>query len=179
VVDRLRALLEDPHDPAVARVVVFLACTVTLGLTIVVGLGGVGRSDQVPRPLVRQTSVAASSSRPTPAPAERSAVAHRTEPRQDPQDRPGSAAQRRAERELASHRALQHVPWHGDGVSIRLVGARGDRAVLVVRGASLAADRRGWRVFLDRWKDDGHSYLPRLAVGAEGGGTSGPRRGDR
>jgi hypothetical protein len=175
VIDRLRALLEDPYDPAVARAVVVLACVVTLGLTAVVGIGGAGSSEET----TRTRPEGPTSSRSTPTPVGRPAVAHRREPRQDPQDLRGSASRRRATGELASHRALQHVPWHGDGVSIRLVGARGDRAVLLVRGPSVAADRRGWAAFLGRWKDDGNSYLPRLVVAADRADADRDRGGDR
>lgn len=164
MVDRLRALLEEPHDPAVARIVVWLACAVTLGLTIVVGLGGAGGSDHVSRPLVRTRSAAASSSRPTPPPAERSTVGHRPEPRQDPQDRRGSAARHRAEHELASHRALQHVPYRRGGISISLGGARGGRAILVARGPTRALARRGYHRFLLRFHDSGANYLPRFGT---------------
>jgi hypothetical protein len=84
---------------------------------------------------------------------------------QDPQDHPGSAAHRRATREIADHRALQHVPYRAGGVAIDLVGARGDRAVLAVRATTRAAARRGWRAFLRRYRDDGHSYFPRFRTG--------------
>jgi hypothetical protein len=162
VVDRLRALLEHPHDPAVARAVVVLACWLTIGLAVLIGLGGAGVSDQASTPSIKSPRGAGTSVRPSPPPAGRSAVGHLPEPRQDPQDRPGSAARRRAEQELASHRALQHVPWHGDGVSIRLIGVQGTRAALGVEAASVPAARRGWRGFLRRYRDDGRAYQPRF-----------------
>lgn len=92
-------------------------------------------------------------------------VAH---PRQDPQDRPGSAAARAARGELRSHRALQHVPYRGAGVTIVLVGARRGRALLSVRGGDLATERRGWRLFLRRFGDDGSAYVPLFATGRRG-----------
>jgi hypothetical protein len=84
---------------------------------------------------------------------------------QDGQDRPGTEAHRRARREARRHRALQHVPWRGIGVSIKLGGAKDGNAVLVVEGPSLSAAHRGWRRFLHRYRDDGRSYLPRFRGG--------------
>ena len=83
---------------------------------------------------------------------------------QDPQDRRGSALARRSGRELASHRALQHVPYRREAVSIALVGARGTRAVLRVSAPTLTAARRSWRSFLRRYRDSGRAYLPRFDV---------------
>jgi hypothetical protein len=168
VVDRLRALLDGPFDPVVARAVVLLACAVTLGLTIVVGLGGEGGSDQASR-LPATRSDAATSLRPTPPPSGGTASDHRIDPRQDPQDRPGSAAARRADRELSTHLALQHLPYRHGGVAISLIGARGTRAVLRVEAAGLAAARRGWRRFLRRYRDGGRAYRP---VFRSGGGDA-------
>jgi hypothetical protein len=163
VIDRLRALLQDPHDPAVVRAVVLLACAVTFGLTIVVG-GGAG-SDVASSPETSHpTGVAAAPARQVAPPGQGSAARHDSRPRQDPQDRPGSPAARRARRALASHRALQHVPYRRDGVAITLVGSHGPLAVLGVEAPSLAAARRGWRTFLRAYRDDGDAYLPRFGV---------------
>jgi hypothetical protein len=84
--------------------------------------------------------------------------------RQDPQDRPGTFAHRRAGRELATHRALQHVPWRRGDVTVELVGARDGRAVLRVEAPGIATARRGYHVFLRRFHDDGRAYLPRFAT---------------
>jgi hypothetical protein len=175
VVDRLRALLEDPHDPAVARAVVLLACAVTLGLTIVVGSGGAGSHlESSPRPSP-SAGVATAPARQVAPPGPGSAARHGSLPRQDPQDRPGSSAAHRARRELASHRALQHVPYRRDRVRITLVGTHGPLAVLGVEALSLAAARRGWRTFLRAYRDDGDAYLPRLGVrGAVGHAAAHP-----
>jgi hypothetical protein len=164
VVDRLRALLDDPHDPSVARAVVVLACWLTIGLAALIGLGRSGGDDQAVRPPTRSHAVAATSVQPTTPLPERTAR-RRPDPRQDPQDRPGSPAARRADRELSTHRALQQVPYRHGGVAITLVGADGPRAVLRVEAASLIDARRGWRIFLRRCRDDGRSYLPIFRAG--------------
>lgn len=151
MIERLRALLDRPLDPRVARTVLLLALTVGVGFSIVVALAGLDRQP----PIERATMPASSESRPavpTPGPSEM--------PAQDPQDRPGSAAHRRAAAELADHRALQHVPFERDGVSIDLVGARGTRAVLRVEASSVAAGRRAWKAFLRRYHDPGDAYAP-------------------
>jgi len=167
VTGRLRGLAERPVSPGVARAILTTALAVTVGIGCVVALG-LGARHEPPIDHLR----AGIAWVPSVAPA-RSRVEPRTPPeaahrRQDPQDRPGTAAHGRADQELATHRALQHVPWHRGGVSIRLVGARGRKAVLSVSGPSRAADRHGRRSFLRRFDDDGRSYLFRLEV-AKGG----------
>lgn len=163
MVERLRALLEAPHDPAVARAVVVLACIVTVCLMTVVGLGGTGSGPVEGR---SQSTLKASSSRPVPETAteHRRVRVRRTEPLQDPQDRPGTAAARRAHRELGSHRALQHLPYRRGGVAISLIGARGPRAILRVEASTVAVAHRAWRTFLRRYGDDGRAYLPAFKV---------------
>jgi hypothetical protein len=157
VIGRIRVLLDRPLDPAVARAVFVLALAVAVGFAIVVAVAGVDRDPAIERGATKPSS----QGRPAvPAPGLSQM------PAQDPQDRPGSAAHRRAAAELADHRALQHVPFEGDGVSIDLVGARGTRAVLRVRGTTRAAARQGWRAFLRRFGDRGTAYIPRF----EGGG---------
>lgn len=99
------------------------------------------------------------------------------DPRQDPQDRPRSAAARAAQGELRSHRALQHVPYRGAGVTITLVGARRGRALLSVRGGDLATERRGWRAFLRRFEDDGSAYVPVFAASRDGAEAARSRLG--
>ncbi len=179
MIGRLRELAERPVAPGVARAIVSTALVVTVALGCLVALGVAGHRDPVaghhdPGSAVARP-VAPAPTRPTES-ATASTVARR---RQDPQDRPGSAAHRRVARELASHRALQHVPWHRGRVSIDLVGVEEGRAVLAVRGSSLAVDRHRWRAFLRRWKDDGHSYLPRFEVESEAKGSPRHRGGSR
>jgi hypothetical protein len=90
-------------------------------------------------------------------------------PHQDPQDRSGTSAARAARRELRSHRALQHIPYRDDGVSIDLVGAKDGLALLRVNGGDFAAARRGWRRFLDRYDDEGQGYRPIFTGGGRDG----------
>jgi len=55
-------------------------------------------------------------------------------------------------------------------LTVRLVGARGTRAVLAVGAPTISAARRGWRLFLRRYHDDGRAYLTRFeATGGHGG----------
>jgi hypothetical protein len=84
---------------------------------------------------------------------------------QDPQDHPGTAAAKRAARALASHRALQHVPYrHGD-VTIRLTGAlKNGKAILTVTAPTLAEAKAGYRRFLARYHDAGRAYQPRYVA---------------
>lgn len=167
MVERLRALAERPLDPRAARAVVVLAAAIFAGLAVLVALAGseLGRA-----PHARQAPAARSAPAAPPPP---SRVAFPAKPRaarprphrhpaQDPQDRRGSAAARRAKRELADHRALQHVPYHQGGVAITLVGAAGNKAILRVSAPTLPAARRGWRAFLRRYGDPGSAYLPRF-----------------
>ena len=162
MVRRLRALLEAPHDPAVAQAVVVLACVVTVCLLVVIGVGADSRSSGGSSAATPE----AASLRPEgeTATERRPAPTRRSEPVQDPQDRPGTAAARRARRELASHRALQHVPYRRGGVGITLIGVRGARAVLRVEALSVRAGHRAWWAFLRRYGDDGRSYLPVFRV---------------
>jgi hypothetical protein len=166
VAERLRALLEDPLDARVARAALALAAGALLGFAAVTALGLAGthggrapdpvRSDRVVagRPSASIGPVPSASAGRAPAPA----AGHR----QDPQDRPGTAAHRRAERELAGHRTLQHLPYRRAGLAVELVGARGRRAVLAVSAPTLREARRGYRRLLRRWGDDGRAYLPRF-----------------
>jgi hypothetical protein len=141
------------------RIVTLLGGAVGLGFAVLVGLGATGPA----RPIARSHAVSRVAVKPA-VPFHHGAAVRKTGSRfpQDPQDRPGSPAARRADRELAGHRALQHVPWRHDGVSIDLVGASGSKAVLAVRGAGVADARRGYRAFLRRFHDDGGAYLPRF-----------------
>lgn len=166
MVDRLRDLAGRPLDRRVARAALALGLAVTVGFCLLFGLAEIGRRAD-PGPGAR---VPAGPTTPTLwVPATRSGPASlasgstpRTPPRQDPQDRRGSAARHRAAVELGTHRALQHVPWRRGDLTIELVGARGSRAILRVVGPDLAGARRGYRSFLRRFDDRGHAYLPRF-----------------
>jgi hypothetical protein len=162
MVDRLRALLDRPLDPRVGRAIVLVAAAISLGFASVVVLAGsaeqgIRSASGTNRGEVRTASGAQPGELQVKAPA---SVRHKVHHRQDPQDERGSAAGRRAESALRTHRALQHVPYHRGGVTITLKGARHGRAVLLVRAQTLAAERRGWRSFLQRFSDSGNAYLP-------------------
>lgn len=169
MVERLRDLLEHPLDPRLAKAIVVLACGVTLGFAVVVVLARPASE----RPTADGTiSSPRASGRFSSSPAEAMPAPRRSEGapvRQDPQDRPGTAAHRRAAREIASHRALQHVPYRAGTVAIELVGARRDKAVLRVEAPTARAARHGWRRFLRRFDDSGRDYVPRLEVGGKRG----------
>lgn len=160
MVDRLRVLLEEPLDPRVGRAILAFASAILLGLAALFVLAA-GESDrpypQAARPVA--TSPAGSSvpseSTVVEAPTHRPALR-----RQDPQDEKGSAAARRAERAMSSHRALQHVPYRSGELEIVLVGARGRRAVLRASAGTARAARQGWRRFLHRYRDSGRAYIP-------------------
>jgi hypothetical protein len=169
VAERLRALLERPLDPTLARAVVLLALAASTGFAVLVLLGAVGRD--APHP---STSPVAGADRPSSpaipvgprstsgenAPAE--GRGHRVAG-QDRQDHPGTEAHRRALRESARHRALQHVPYRQGAVAITLVGARGPRAILSIDAPTVALGRRSYHRFLHRFGDPGAAYLPRFA----------------
>ncbi|MBN9621952.1 MAG: hypothetical protein J0H06_03205 [Actinobacteria bacterium] len=166
--ERLRALLERPLEPALARAVVALALAASTGFAVLVLLGAVGRDAPPP-----STPAAARVDRPSsPAVpvgprstsgghAAAKGRGHRVAG-QDRQDHPGTEAYRRALRESARHRALQHVPYHRGAVTITLVGARGPRAILSVAAPTVALAHRGYRRFLHRFRDPGVAYLPRF-----------------
>lgn len=163
MIDRLRFLLDRPLDPLAARAVVVFATAILLGFAalFILGAGESGRPAAVGRSEVR--------ARPLPVPsigaleveAPSSAEPKAPRPhRQDPQDEKGSSAAGRAAKAMRSHRALQHVPYRRGSFAVRLVGARGGRAVLVVSAPTIAAAHLGWRRFLRRYRDGGRAYLP-------------------
>jgi hypothetical protein len=158
MVDRLRALLEEPLDPRVGRALVVLVSAILLGLAALFILAA-SQPETSPRaeepPAVRSTSGSAPADL-TPAPTPEPPAAPR---RQDPQDQAGSAAARRAARALASHRALQHVPYRSGELAVELVGARAHRAVLRVSAPTVRAARAGWWRFLRRYRDSGRAYI--------------------
>jgi hypothetical protein len=161
VIERLRVLLDRPLEPSVARAVLLFALAVGAGFAVLLALAGIGWTPRIETAPMRSSAIERPDPR-VPAPG----IGPAAVPSQDPQDRPGSAAHRHAAVELADHRALQHVPFEGDGVSIVLVGARGGRAVLRVRAPTRADARHGWNFFLRRFDDRGDAYVPRF----EGGG---------
>jgi hypothetical protein len=158
MVDRLRALLEEPLDPRLGRAVVVLASAILIGLAALFILAA-----REPETGTRAEAPATARSTSGQAPVELElAPVEETAPRrrQDPQDQEGSSAARRAARALRSHRALQHVPHRSDGLTVELVGARGHRAILRVSAETARAARRGWRRFLRSHRDPGRAYLP-------------------
>jgi hypothetical protein len=171
MIDGLRALLDEPLDPRIGRAVVVLASAILLGLAALFIL-----ADREPDTSTRAEAPSAASSMPSSpaAGAEPLPVEEGLPPRwrQDPQDEAGSPAARRAGRALASHRALQHVPYRNSELVVDLVGARGHRAILRVSANTVQAAREGWRRFLRLYRDSGRAYLPRFE--AEPGGS--PRR---
>ncbi|MGH2975525.1 MAG: hypothetical protein ACRDLL_11750 [Solirubrobacterales bacterium] len=173
MIDRLRFLLDRPLDPAVARAVVLFATAILLGFgaVVVLGSGESGRS-------ATGTEVGSAQSESVGSSEDKVGLEAPPPPRsprrrrQDPQDEKGSAPARRAERALRSHRALQHVPYRRGALSVRLVGARGGRAMLAVSAPTISAARQGWRHFLRRFGDSGRSYVARFS-GTGTGGTDG------
>lgn len=168
--ERLRALLDRPLEPALARAVVVLALATSTGFAVLVLLGAVGH-DALPPSTPAAVMVDRPSSPAVPVGPRSTSGGHAAaEGRghrvagQDRQDRPGTESHRRALRESARHRALQHVPYRQGGVTITLVGARGARAILSVDAPTVALARRGYRRFLNRFGDPGVAYLPRFAA---------------
>lgn len=161
MVDRLRALLEEPLDPVVGRAVLVSASAILLGLAALFILAA--RDPEPATPPAQPKTSSAAASPPGAPPAETYKPAptqsHPPLPGQDPQDREGSPAARRAARALRSHRALQHVPYRDGEVRVALVGARGHRAVFRVSAPTGREARRAWRRFLERYRDSGRAYL--------------------
>jgi hypothetical protein len=170
MVDCLRALLDRPLDPSAARAILVLASAILLGLAALFALA----ASEPDRPTSQEVRPAAASPSASAAPVEavgdEAAEDRLPTHRQDPQDREGSAAARRAAHALRSHRALQHVPYRDGGVTVALVGAKGSRAVLRVSASTVPAARRGWHQFLNRYRDSGRAYVPNFrATGGRGG----------
>jgi hypothetical protein len=167
MVDRLRALLDHPLDQSAARAILVLASAILLGLAALFALA----ASEPGQPTSHEVrSAAASPSAPIEGVEDEAAEDRLPTPRQDPQDRKGSAAARRAAHALRSHRALQHVPYRDGQVTVALVGAKGRRAVLRVSASTSSAARRGWQRFLNRYRDSGRAYVPNFrATGGRGG----------
>lgn len=159
MVDRLRALLEEPLSPQARQAVVVLSCAILLGLSALFILAAREPASQPPVAEPRPDKSAAGTA-VAGAPSPPTAAARQPWSRQDPQDQEGSPAARRAARALRSHRALQHVPFRSEALTIELVGARGHRALLRVTSGTIRAARLGWRGFLRRHRDTGRAYIP-------------------
>lgn len=167
MIDRLRFLLDRPLDPLAARAVVVFATAILLGFAalFVLGASETGGPVKAGQPAVTRSASGLSSRAPEiEAPSSASSSAPRPQ-QQDPQDQQGSPAAGRAAKSMRSHRALQHVPYRSGLLTVRLVGAHGDKAVVAVSAPTIAAARRGWRRFLRRYRDDGGAYLPRFKAG--------------
>jgi hypothetical protein len=167
MVDRLRALLDRPLDPSAARAILVLASAILVGLAALFVLA----ASEPDRPTSQEVRPAAASpSAPVEAVEDEAAEDRLPTHRQDPQDRRGSAAARRAAHALRSHRALQHVPYRDGEVTVALAGAKGSRAVLRVSASTVPAARKGWHRFLSRYRDSGRAYVPifRVTGGRDG-----------
>lgn len=117
-----------------------------------------------------QTTTTKSASKPSKR-KKRSTTTRTKVAAQDPQDHRGTPAAKRAERALASHRALQHVPYRHSAVTIRLTGALKDgKAVLTVTAPTLHDAKVGYRRFLKRYHDAGRAYRPRYVATRKAGG---------
>jgi hypothetical protein len=163
---------------------VLSACVVVLAAAVILVVGAghhkhphTLRPVRASRPVVLApipTTLATTAPTPTPStpaasPSTRQVSSQKGTrvPQQDPQDRRGSPAAKRAARALASHRALQHIPYRHGPVSITLTGALPDgKAILIVTAPTLREARAGWRRFLARYHDNGRAYQPHFeAIG--------------
>ncbi|HMC50832.1 MAG TPA: hypothetical protein VKH20_09305 [Solirubrobacterales bacterium] len=170
MIDQLRFLLDRLLDPLVARAVVVFASAILFGFAALYVLAAHERGHSVAPGRKVVSSPPPSDSLGAVRPQMSPSAPRTSRPRrQDPQDKAGSPAARRAAKTLASHRALQHIPYRHAHLSVRLIGARGGRAVLAVSAPTISAARRGWRQFLQRFGDSGRSYLARFS----GTGTRG------
>jgi hypothetical protein len=162
MIERLRALAEEPLDPQVLRTAVALASSLLIALAALLALA-FGPPGLEGEPRVGGAPVDAGALRAAPPSSgyphiRRAAL--RPERRQDPQDVAGSLAAQRASRALRSVRALQHVPYRQGELAIDLVGARHGRAVLRISAPTIGEAREGWRWFLRRFRDSGRAYVP-------------------
>jgi hypothetical protein len=173
VIDLIRGLLDRPLDPRHARAIVVIASCLTLAFAALVGFGVIsGSRPTTHQGAERSGALAAPTAPPIVAIGGSPGAdgegpdrpAARPEDHQDPQDRRGSSAYRRASRTLREHRALQHLPFHRRGLSITLTGADHARAIVRVVAATVPEAKRRWRGFLRRFGDDGRSYAPRFSA---------------
>jgi hypothetical protein len=159
MIDRLHALLDRPLDPSAARAILVFASAIIVGLAALFVLA----ANEPEQPTSAGHPSAAVSS-PNPSAAiqageDNSVQDHAAPSRQDPQDVEGGLAARRAGRALRLHRALQHVPYRSGRLTVELVGARGQRALLRVTAGTVRAARAGWRRFLRRYRDSDRAYI--------------------
>lgn len=182
MIDVIRGLLDRPLDPRHARAIVAVASCLTLAFAGLVGFGVISGS----RPTAHEGGQGTGDLAAPTAPIEGSPGVSDEGPdrpeapskdRQDPQDRHGSSAYRRARRTLREHRALQHLPFHGRGLSIVLTGADQGRAIVRIVAATVPEAKRLWRRFLQRYSDAGGAYEARFAARPET--RSMPARGHR
>ena len=186
MIDLIRGLLDRPLDPRHARAIVAVASCLTLAFAGLVGFGVISGS----RPTAHEggdgTSDLAAPTAPPAAAIDGSPGGSdegpdrpeaRSKDRQDPQDRHGSSAYRRARRTLREHRALQHLPFQGRGLSITLTGANRGRAIVRIVAATVPEAKRRWRRFLRRYSDAGGAYEAHFAARPET--RSIPARGHR
>jgi hypothetical protein len=163
--NQLRALLETPISRTQARVAFAISATVVLLAAAALILLADERPISTHAPGAGEPRSVAVAPPPAPLVATTPAPARSTVgPRQDPQDQPGSRAARRAARALATHAALQHVPYRRGGVRIELTGARDGRALLTVTAPTRPRARAAWRAFLARFHDSGRAYRLHLSV---------------
>lgn len=160
MIECFRAFLDRPLGPAAGRAILALATAIFVGFAAVFLLAG-GEPHGVDPATVTSPPTAAEPGADQLG-LDAGASNRAQLPKQDPQDRPGSAAARRVASALRERRALQHVPYSIGAVSIVLVGADRGRAVLRISAATRAAARRGWHEFLDRFEDRGSLYKPQF-----------------
>lgn len=169
MIERFRAFLDQPLEHGAARAILCFSSAILVGLALLFVLA----ASQPGRP-IPPDRLAPTSSPQAPLvwpPAEgRQGARVGAIGRQDPQDVPGSPAARRASRAIRSHRALQHVPYRSDELTVVLIGARGHRAVLRVSASSAAGARARWRDFLRRFGDSGRAYIPVFTRRGDGDG---------
>lgn len=172
MLERFRLFLDRPLEPSAGRAILALAAAILIGLALlfVLAAGGSGHHGASRASVAVHAALAR-----TPAPSPPAGLASparatlgRSVTRQDPQDQRGAAA-KHAREELRSHRALQHVPYRRGRLRIALAGARGGKALLRVSAPTAVAAWRGWRAFLRRYRDSGHSYAP--VFDGRGGGA--------
>lgn len=178
MIDRFRDALDRPLDRGPAQAIVALATVVTFafGVLVVLGIVGHDQTSDPPvagLPLVRPSAPADQTG--VPEPVAPSTGGDAAVPSQDPQDRTGTGAYRRARRATDTHRAMQHLPYRIGRVTFALVGADEGRAVIRIAGPSSAVAHRAWGRFLHRFSDDGRAYETRFEAGARNGVTGRPK----
>lgn len=169
MIERFQEFLDQPLGRGTAWAILCFFSAIVVGLALVAVLAGGGPSGPTPLDRVPSGTIAPGASLASPSVGGDQGDEVGGGIRQDPQDVSGSPAAQRAARALESHRALQHVPYKGEGLTVELVGARGHRAVLRVTASTIREARRGWREFLRRYEDAGGAYIP---IFAQPGGSA-------